>query len=274
MIIFVYFRFLYLSYKFKDYAIFFGICISIIILGYFLGNRIFHFTYYAPIFFLMDIIVYTQMQKIEVKQISAEFELNRSKEKMFIHDIANPLHYSWMRLRKLVGNKSNFSLTDEKDVEALYNATSSAIDILNKYRDMESPRKEVSEVVDKIICMFPEIEIYYIAPEVEVVVDSRIIQNALINLVKNSIEALGDDLQWIKIMTFNYNDGIHIKYVDSGKYFNFKKPERAFKIGESRKVGPQEKGLGLASIRREIEEVGGSIELAEYQSNTCFDIYL
>ncbi|MFG1513780.1 ATP-binding protein, partial [Halobacteriovorax sp. ZH3_bin.1] len=101
-------------------------------------------------------------------------------------------------------------------------------------------------------------------------VNKGIIKNSLINLIKNSHEALKEELEWIKININNVEDRLVIKIIDNGKFVNFKSPELAFDFGSSTKG--DKRGVGLYSIKREIEKLNGNLKLDNEESFTCFTI--
>ncbi len=270
----IYIRFFIKALKSDDLALKVGLAVSISFILYsilFVSNDS---TMWAPFYFLIDIIEYTRFQKLEVENINKAFERHKTKEQMLIHDIANPLQYTWTRLQKIDRRKKRGEIYElSEDMDSLYSATNSAIQILNNYKRDEQPKSPISKVIKEVIEIFPDFNIIYKAPSFERRVNSTIMKNTLINLIKNSHEALGDNLEFIRITVEVYGDQLHLQYIDNGKYKDFINPDAAFELGVSTKGTPGS-GMGLASIREELESIKGRIELGEFQSNTCFDIFI
>ncbi|WP_419168527.1 ATP-binding protein [Halobacteriovorax sp.] len=270
----IYFSFFYKALKTNDLAMKIGLGLSVANVFYTLSYFVFDFQYWIPLFFLTDIVEYTRLQRVEINQINNDFKEQREKEAKLLHDISNPLQHTWTRLRRIIKDKSNQRNLDiDKDVNSLYMATTNAIDILNKYRQEDEKFCPISLAINDVIKMYDDVNIDYIPPQYEVDVNCQVIKNTLINLIKNSIEALGEDLKWIKIEVNSSSNELHLKYIDSGLYSDFKKPQNAFKYGYSSKEG-RDRGIGLASVKADIEKIGGRIKLGPFQDNTCFDIYL
>lgn len=269
IVLIFYIRFFIKSLRTDDFIMKLGIGISTVYLSYSISYFVFGYHYWIPLFYLMDILEYTRLQKIEIEQINKDFEGQEEQEAMLVNDMIKPLNMAWGRLRAIKNKSGN-----NEDVNSLYKTTASAIDILKKYQNEDQQNLQISIVIKEVIDIFHEIDIEYIPPKNEVQINELIIKNVLINLIKNSSEALGGNLKWIKIAAFNIeNNRLHLRYTDSGLFENFIDPHNAFSYGVSSKVG-ESRGIGLASIKADIESIGGQIELGAYKGNTCFDLFL
>ncbi len=265
----VYLRLFTISFKTRDKFMIVGLFLSVANIFYTTSFHAFGFKYWIPLYFIVDLLEYTRLQQIELSEYAREIHNQDLSYRMMIHDIANPLQINSVRLEKL---RKRPAVYDSKDVKAIYNGTRSAIDILKHYNGQLSEEATISQVVEEVKSIFNDSNIIYQPPAKEVSVPRVKIKNILINLIKNSHEALEHELEWIKIKAHNIENGLELKIIDNGKYSNIKHPNRLLKgFVNFRRSG---RGLGLLSIKKEIESVSGSFMLEEEDSNTCFKIIL
>ncbi|POB14575.1 HAMP domain-containing sensor histidine kinase [Halobacteriovorax sp. DA5] len=263
----VYIRFFLISLKTRDYLMIFGLLISVLNIFYTTSYHAFGFKYWIPLYFVVDLLEYTRLQQLEVTHFANKLNEQKQSYHSMIHDLANPLQFTNLRLQRL---KRTNSIDDSKEVNAIYEGTKSAIDILNNYKNVGSNESFISDIIQEVISIFPESNIIYTRPKNEVRVNKGIIKNSLINLIKNSHEALKEDLEWIEIKINNFDDRLIIKVIDNGKYVDFKTPDSAFDFGTSSKG--DKRGVGLYSIKKDIEKINGNLKLVNEESYTCFTI--
>ncbi|MFG1483608.1 ATP-binding protein [Halobacteriovorax sp. HFRX-2_2] len=263
----VYIRFFLISLKSRDYLMIFGLFISVLNIFYTTSYHAFGFKYWIPLYFVVDLLEYTRLQQLEVSHFAQKLKEQKQSYNSMIHDLANPLQFTNLRLQKL---KRDNSINESREVKAIYEGTRSAIDILNNYKNRGTNESLISDVVEEVISIFPDIKIFYTRPHKEVRVNKGVIKNSLINLIKNSHEALKEELEWIKININNVEDRLVIKIIDNGKFVDFKSPELAFEFGASTKG--DRRGVGLYSIKRDIEKLNGNLKLDNEESFTCFTI--
>lgn len=110
-----------------------------------------------------------------------------------------------------------------------------------------------------------------IAPNAKLHVSRTLFELVLSNLIKNSILHSGEDSDlYIKLEFKQLNASLEMTFSDSGKGINEDQLNlifMPFEVGQSRDKS-EGSGIGLALVRRVIEQNNGSIELTEHTPST------
>jgi signal transduction histidine kinase len=99
--------------------------------------------------------------------------------------------------------------------------------------------------------------------------DGALLRDALINLVKNACEAVGQGSS-VAIRTRSRNDLVEIAVSDTGPGINREIRDRIFEPYVTTKSSGT--GLGLAIVRKIVESSGGAIDMETGDSGTIFTL--
>jgi signal transduction histidine kinase len=112
-----------------------------------------------------------------------------------------------------------------------------------------------------------------IDPSLSITCDKDAFVRAMINLVKNSFEAVrSQDVRWIKILGEKQERDLVIKVIDSGK--GASRPTDLFEPFQSSKRSEGGLGLGLRVVKSYFEGIGGQVSYTLDAGHTCFVIHI
>jgi signal transduction histidine kinase len=210
------------------------------------------------------------------------------------HEIRNPLGLIDLYAKLIEGQVSKLESPSiqkeplEKNLQLIRSASSSLETILSELTSYARPleldletvdlRVTVMEVVEMFNPQFSEKQIqmsWHLPPEmIEVSIDARRVRQALINLVKNALEASPKETTVMVTLDRRENDErIFIKVQDQGKGVDPKTREKLFTPYFSTKGNGT--GLGLAHSQKILQAHGGSVTLlASSASGSTFAIIL
>ncbi|AYF44428.1 GHKL domain protein [Halobacteriovorax sp. BALOs_7] len=126
----VYIRFFLISLKQGDRLMIFGLLLSVLNILYTTSFHAFGFQYWIPLYFIVDLIEYTRLQQLELSQSREQYRSHDESYRMVIHDIANPIQFSSLKLNRLKRN-SLISLDDANDIST---QNSRIIEALNNHK--------------------------------------------------------------------------------------------------------------------------------------------
>jgi two-component system, NtrC family, nitrogen regulation sensor histidine kinase NtrY len=117
---------------------------------------------------------------------------------------------------------------------------------------------ELAPVLARVIALEPLHQIQIQVPEgLEVLVDEDQLEQALINLARNAVEAQGDSAGHVLIAAHGYDDTLVITITDEGS--GIANPDNLFVPFFTTKLGGS--GVGLALSRQIAEAHGGTLSL-------------
>lgn len=112
-------------------------------------------------------------------------------------------------------------------------------------------------------------------PNVRFLIDELELQQVLINLINNSIDAIKDHSEpWIKIKTFSDADWIYLQVIDAGTGLSAEVESRLFQPFFTTKGVGAGTGLGLSICKNILEQYQSTIYLNKQVKNTCFEVKL
>ena len=204
------------------------------------------------------------------------------------HEINNPLAIIDGGLRLLDKVRTDEDKFNDK-VGVLVKSTQRISKIINTLRKFSRNSYEMNRVVVDLenlideVLIFTEIKVKNFGVKldldfqkgIKVFIDELELQQVLINLIDNSIDATKDQKKpWIKIKAFEQNKSIYIQVIDSGLGVSPEIESRIFQpFFTTKKVG-HGTGLGLSICKNILEQNGASIYLNKLNENTCFEIRL
>ena len=116
---------------------------------------------------------------------------------------------------------------------------------------------------------------YIIDVECEILCQEIEIEQVVVNLINNSIDAVKDfDNRWIKVSVFQTDNQAVIQISDSGKGFTENSKKNLFQPFFTTKEIGEGTGLGLSICKGIIEDHAGTINLIEGSEHTCFEVRL
>jgi signal transduction histidine kinase len=166
------------------------------------------------------------------------------------------------RISKIVAGMRKFSRESSKDEKVHY-----------------SIRKIIEETLDicqeKINNHGTIINIEYPKHLIEVYCRPVEVSQVLLNLINNSFQAISaSHHSWINITSYETDNSVSIKIVDSGKSIPSEIKAKLFQPFFTTKEIGVGTGLGLSISRGIIEEHGGKLYLKEGEPNTTFIVEL
>lgn len=198
------------------------------------------------------------------------------------HEIKNPLtpiKLTAERVRKkaYTGDETKSFMINSmdtiiKEVEGLQ----TLVNEFNMFARLPELKKEVfpfCPFLEEIATFYkvsnPNVEIDIICEETDMYGDRAQLKRVFINLVNNSIEAIGGETGKITISAVENQDRLRIIYEDSGKGIPHEDLNRIFIPYFSKK--PEGTGLGLAIVKKIIEVHNGTVTVeSEYGKYTRF----
>ena len=204
------------------------------------------------------------------------------------HEIENPLSVIRMNMELLGEDFADAQTPQERraltKIETVQKQCTRLENLLRDFlkfarlRDLELSPGSLNEVVDRVLNFFEtqakqsEIEfIRFLDPALpSIKLDEQTLHAALLNLVKNSLEAMPDGGQLLA-RTRLTRQGVALDLIDTGCGMDSKTAMRMFEAFYSTKNGGT--GLGLPTARKIIEAHGGRISVqSEVGRGTQFTI--
>ena len=204
------------------------------------------------------------------------------------HEIKNPLSVIRMNMELLAEDFTDAQTPQERraltKIETVQKQCTRLENLLRDFlkfarlRDLELSPGNLNEVVDRVLNFFEtqakqsEIEfIRFLDPALpSIKLDEQTLHAALLNLVKNSLEAMPDGGQLLA-RTRLTRQGVALDLIDTGCGMDSKTAMRMFEAFYSTKNGGT--GLGLPTARKIIEAHGGRISVqSEVGRGTQFTI--
>jgi len=120
-----------------------------------------------------------------------------------------------------------------------------------------------------------EIRISIVPEDIQLQTNSVLLQQALVNLISNGIQAVqGQPEMIVQVRGSYYNDLVRIEVHDNGPGLDGADVEKVFEPFYTTKPAGQGLGLGLTITRRIIEEMDGEIQLSSSEQGTSFVLLL
>lgn len=204
------------------------------------------------------------------------------------HEIKNPLSVIRMNMELLAEDFTDAQTLEERraltKIETVQKQCTRLENLLRDFlkfarlRDLELSPGNLNEVVDRVLHFFEtqakqsDIEfIPFLDPALpSIKLDEQTLHAALLNLVKNSLEAMPDGGQLLA-RTRLTRQGVALDLIDTGCGMDSKTAMRMFEAFYSTKNGGS--GLGLPTARKIIEAHGGRISVqSEVGRGTQFTI--
>jgi signal transduction histidine kinase len=204
------------------------------------------------------------------------------------HEIKNPLSVIRMNMELLGEDFADAETPQERraltKIETVQKQCTRLENLLRDFlkfarlRDLELSPGSLNEVVDRVLSFFEtqakqsDIEfIRFLDPALpSIKLDEQTLHAALLNLVKNSLEAMPDGGQLLA-RTRLTRQGVALDLIDTGCGMDSKTAMRMFEAFYSTKNGGS--GLGLPTARKIIEAHGGRISVqSELGRGTQFTI--
>lgn len=163
------------------------------------------------------------------------------------------------RIAKIVRSLKKFSRTSESKVIELNSLTKiiNEVVIITETFAKRHQTEIIKNIAENIIIKCDEVEI----------------EQVLINLINNSIDAVKDlETKWIKINCFESNEKIILQIIDSGHGISADIEEKLFQPFFTTKPVGQGTGLGLSITKGILDEHNASIFVNRTFENTCFEI--
>ena len=113
----------------------------------------------------------------------------------------------------------------------------------------------------------------HIEPELAIVCDGVEIEQVLVNLINNGIDAVkSNDQKWIKINAFSEGNQAVLQVIDSGHGIPVEIEKKLFQPFFTTKVVGEGTGLGLSIAKGILDNHKASFTLNRSIKNTCFEI--
>ena len=202
------------------------------------------------------------------------------------HELGNPLNSINIHLQ-LISKKCSDSNVSSKILDSIKICSEEVNrldDIIKNFlkavkpRELDMQSKNIISLIEKVLSVLaPQLQNLNIKVELDsnekipnVKIDSSRMHQALFNLLKNSIEAIGSD-GCIKISIREESDYLIVAIADSGHGISAKKA--AFVLNKNESTKPSGNGIGMMVVRRIIQEHGGKLEF-ESKSNIGTIVYV
>jgi len=172
-----------------------------------------------------------------------------------------------------------------KEIVAAVKTLNTTLSNMLLFANSSTPQKDVvtvegllSETLD--ICKYimkergTRIEVIHEVPEISVSVDKELMKQALLNLIMNGIEALGEDgVGVVSLQTGLDEEGVHISVCDDGRGIPEEFMDKIFDPFFTMRA--RGTGLGLTVVNNIIKAHGGLLEVESREGEgTQFDITL
>ena len=181
------------------------------------------------------------------------------------HEIRNSLTPVAALTQSLQGKVS--SEREQQALELIGERCQHLQDFVSRYAELHKPLHlqpqwiGADALFQRLTALFPDAKLQAKGLHIEIYADSIFLQQVLINLIKNAIEA-GSPAGTIEMMFNQREQGNEIRIVDSGK--GIANPDNLFVPFYSTKN--QGQGIGLSLSRHIIEQMGGLLTLSNNAS--------
>lgn len=120
-----------------------------------------------------------------------------------------------------------------------------------------------------------QVTISLVPEDIQLQTNSVLLQQALVNLISNGIQAVqGQSEMIVRVGGSYYDDFVRIEVFDNGPGLKGANVEKVFEPFYTTKPAGQGLGLGLTITRRIIEEMNGDIQVTSSGQGTCFVLLL
>ena len=217
-------------------------------------------------------------REMEIKEIEAWQKLTR----VMRHEIMNsmtPIVNLTEAVNKVLSSKNSLEESDEdlQDIKesllSVENRGKGLLKFVNAYKhfstipDLTIANFKAREMIDRIKALLdPTLEKNKIRIEqdikpdnLEIRADEKLLEQVLINILKNSIEAFGEDGGEIEIFCRQDEDHVLMRISDNGKGIESEVLEKIFIPFFTTK--PEGSGIGLSLSRQIIQKHGGTINI-------------
>jgi signal transduction histidine kinase len=199
------------------------------------------------------------------------------------HEIRNPLNSIRLTIRMLA--RRLYGNTEAEEPVNMITAEIDRLDALLKgllaFRADEPPkirRQPLQPIVERTLALVQphasengiSIEVVPLA-ESDAAVDADFLQQALMNLLLNAIDASGDHGK-VRVSMLSANSHMEILVEDSGSGLTSEQQERIFEAFYTTKAGGT--GLGLAVTKTLLEKMGAAVECTNRSKGACFRVIL
>lgn len=195
------------------------------------------------------------------------------------HDLRNPLSVIKSSVEiSLIRNKESLSPKDHESIQRINNAiqrmTNQIEDVLDYVKTTKLQKKQMSikSCLTNIVKQFQPDKINIKIPDndITVLADEGKLEIVFSNLIKNAIDAIGDNPGTIEIKSHDEEKYVVIDVIDSGSGINEYDMNKIFEpLYTTKQTGT---GLGLVSCKNIIEQHGGKISVKN--NPTTFTITL
>lgn len=183
-----------------------------------------------------------------------EFKDNPEKFDSKINSIARAAE----RIEKIVKGLRKFSRSTDHYTRSIENLSS----IVNEAIIMTEHKSKRHNV---------KLEVH-VEPNLEILCDGVEIEQVLVNLISNAIDAVKMHAEcWVKVNGFNIDNTVVLQVMDSG-FLSEGVEEKLFQPFFTTKVVGEGTGLGLSIVKGILEQHGATINLNRSFINTCFEI--
>lgn len=177
------------------------------------------------------------------------------------HEIRNSLTPVAALTQSLQGKMS--SEREQQALELIGERCQHLQDFVSRYAELHKPLHLQPQwlsskvLFQRLTALFPDVQLQAKGLQTELWADSVFLQQALINLIKNAIEA-GSPIGSIEMIFSQREQGNEIRIVDGGQ--GIANPDNLFVPFYSTKT--QGQGIGLSLSRHIIEQMGGQLTLS------------
>lgn len=112
-----------------------------------------------------------------------------------------------------------------------------------------------------------------IPPEIKILCDSVEIEQVIVNLISNAIDANRNSIdRWVHVVAFEANRKVILRVIDSGPGISAEIEQKIFQPFFTTKDVGEGTGLGLSIVKGILDDHRATIELNRNIKNTCFEI--